>query len=48
VKSAVRLELPPAVMVAGLAVKLVMASAATVTVAVEVAVDPLEPVTVRV
>jgi hypothetical protein len=48
-KTAVRLELAPALMVAGLAVKLVMEGAATtVTVAVEVTLGPPEPLTVRV
>lgn len=47
-KTAVRAELPPAVIVAGLAVKLVMEGAGdTVTVTVLVAVPP-EPETVRV
>jgi len=48
-KTAVRLELAPALMVAGLAVKLVMEGAATtVTVAVEVTLGPPDPLTVRV
>jgi hypothetical protein len=47
--TAVRLELPPAVIVAGAATKLVIVGAAfTVTVAVSVTADPLEGVTVRV
>jgi hypothetical protein len=50
VKTAVRLELPPAVMVVGLAVKLVMVGGAgvTVTVAVWLTWVPFEAVTVRV
>jgi hypothetical protein len=48
VNIAVRLELPPEVMIAGLAVKLVMASGLMVTVVVAVTVVPPLPVTVRV
>jgi hypothetical protein len=48
-KTAVRLELPPAVIVAGFATKLVIAGAGfTVIVAVCVTAAPLEGVTVRV
>ena len=48
-KTAVRLELPPAVMLAGLDVKLVITGAGfTVTVVVAVAVKPAEDVTVSV
>jgi len=48
-KTAVRLELPPAVMVTGVAAKLVIVGAGTtVTVAVRLTVAPLEPVTVMV
>ena len=48
-KTAVRLELAPAVMVAGLATKLVVVGkGTTVTVAVAVTAAPLDGVTVRV
>lgn len=48
-KTAVRLELPPTVIVAGLATKLVIVGAGTtVTVTVWVTAAPLEPVTVMV
>ena len=48
-KTAVRLELPPTVIVAGLATKLVIVDAGTtVTVTVWVTAAPLEPVTVMV
>ena len=48
-KTAVRLELPPTVIVAGLATKLVIAGAGTtITVTVWVTAAPLEPVTVMV
>jgi len=50
VNTAVKLELPPAVIVAGLAAKLVIVgtTGVTVTVAVEVTVGPPEPLTVSV